>query len=463
VKSTIAPADDTAEDRAQDRAPRQLVRLSVMIDEAEFDRDIDKAFLKIGREARLPGFRAGKVPRKVLEARIGLAAARDEAIRDAVPNYLALSVREHDIDLIATPEIEITGGAESGPVSFDALCEVRPVVTVPGYRGLRVELASPTASDAEIDEAIDVERRRHGNLVDVDRAAMVGDHVTLSLAATRDGEPVPALNTEDWLYEVGKGWVAEGFDDHICGATVGAELAFSAKPSGMDEPADFVVGVSNVQTLELPEVTDDWVGENFSEFDTVAAWRASVAEKLGAGKLNQARNMFIERATTALVELVDAPVPDSMVNSDLQSRVQATVQQFQSNGISIDQWLSMTGQSADDFIAALKEQSIKAVKVDLALRAVAAAESIEVTEEDLNAEYARIALRARQKASEVRKVYEKNDAVTDLLAQIRKNRALDIVLEHAHVVDDSGAKIDSDLLLGNHDHNHDHDHDHEEH
>lgn len=476
MKSTIAPADDpravaaTGDEGGRDgggdtlveRTPRQLVRLTVTIDEAEFDRDIDQAFRKIGREARLPGFRAGKVPRKVLEARIGLAVAREEAIRDAVPNYLAQSVREHDIDLIATPEIEIIGGTESGPVSFDAVCEVRPIVTVAGYGGLRVELAGPTASEAEIDEAIDVERRRHGNLVDAGRPARIGDHVTLSLAATRDGEPVPALNTEDWLYEVGKGWVAEGFDDHIVGTEVGAELSFSAKPSGMDEPADFVVGVSNVQMLELPEVTDEWVGENFGEFDTVAAWRWSVSEKLAAGKLNQARNSFIERATTALAELVDAPVPDSMVSGDLQSRVQNTVQQFQSNGISIDQWLSMTGQSADDFINALREQSIKAVKVDLALRAVAAAESIDVTDEELNAEYARIAVRARQKASEVRKAYEKNDAVADLIAQIRKNRALDFVLEHAHVVDESGATIDNDLLLGKHDHDH-HDHDQEDH
>ena len=487
MKSTIASAedtravpeskgeaadDDTGKDGVTVPTPRKLVRLSVMIDEAEFDRDIDEAFRKIGREVRLPGFRAGKVPRKVLEARIGLAAAREEAIRDAVPNYLAQSVREHDVDLIATPEIEVTGGTENGPVSFDALCEVRPVVMVPGYRGVRVELVNPAATDSEIEEAVDVERRRHGTLVDADRPAKVGDHVTLSLEATRDGEPVPALNTEDWLYEIGKGWVAEGFDDRLVGATVGAELEFTANPSGMDEPADFVVGVSNVQELVLPEVTDEWVSENFGEFDTVQAWRSSVADKIATSKLNQARNVFIDRATSALAQLVDAPAPDSMVSGDLQARIQNTVQQFQSNGISIDQWLSMTGQSADDFVAALKEQSVKSVKVDLALRAVAAAEAIEVNDEDLNAEYARIAVRARQKVTEVRKAYEKNDAVTDLIAQIRKNRALDVVLEQAKVVDEFGASIDNDLLLGknehdhdhdHHDHDHDHDHDHHDH
>jgi len=471
VKSTIEHAEDTreavpaadGEGAGAAPTPRQLVKLAVSIDEADFDRDIDQAFRKIGREATLPGFRAGKVPRKVLEARIGIAAARDEALRDAVPSYLAQAVREHDIDLIATPEVEITGGADEGPVSFEAVCEVRPVITVPGYGGLRVELPSPAASDTEIDEAVDTERRRQGALVEAERPIASGDHVTLTLAGTRDGEPVPGLNTEDWLYEVGKGWVAEGFDDRLIGSTAGDELSFSANPSGMSEPADFEVTITTVQELVLPKITDEWVSENLGEFDTIDAWRGSIAERLGTQKLNQARNLLIERATTALAELVDVPAPDSMVSGDLQARVQNTVQQFQSQGISIDQWLSATGQSADSFIEALKEQSVKAVKVDLALRAVATAEAIEADDDDLNAEYARIAMQVRQKASEVRKAYEKNDAVTDLKAQMRKSKALDWLLEHAEVVDEGGNAIDTDLLLGKtHDHDHDHDdHDHE--
>ena len=472
MKSTIEPAEDTREvalpaDGEGEGAvpiPRQLVKLSIVIDEADFDRDIDQAFRKIGREATLPGFRAGKVPRKVLEARIGLAAARDEALRDSVPSYLAKAVREHDIDLIATPEVEITGGVDEGPVSFDAVCEVRPVVTVPGYGGLRVELPSPVASQEEIDEAVDAERRRQGSLVDVTREIKSGDHVTLTLVGTREGEPVPGLNTEDWLYEVGKGWVAEGFDGRLIGSSVGAELSFSANPSGMTEPADFEVTISNAQELVLPEVTDQWVDENLGEFDTVEAWRASIADRIGGQKLNQARNLLVERATTALAELVDVPAPDSMVSGDLQARVQNTVQQFQSQGISIDQWLSATGQSPDSFIESLKEQSMKAVKVDLALRAVAAAEGLDVDDDDLNAEYARVALQVRQKASEVRKAYEKNDAVTDLVAQMRKTKALDWVIEHAEVVDATGAAINTELLLGKHDHDHDHDgHDHDGH
>src|SRR6185295_16205047 len=207
--------------------------------------------------------------------------------RDAVPQYLANAVRDHDVDLIATPNIEFTGGQESGPVSFDATCEVRPEITVPGYGGLRVELTSPVATDADIDEAVEAELRRQGSLVDVDRPVQSGDQVTINLAGTRDGEPVAGLNTEDWLYQVGSGWVAPGFDGELLGASVGDELTFTATPNGTSEPADFVVNVSKVQETELPELTDEWVSENLGEFETIEEWEAALAERIGAAKLSQ--------------------------------------------------------------------------------------------------------------------------------------------------------------------------------
>ena len=458
----------------EDAPGKRLVKLSLTVEEAEFDRDIDQAFRKIATEVRLPGFRNGKVPRKVLEARIGLGPAREQALRDAIPVYLASAVREHDIDLIATPQVEITGGEEEGPVSFDATCEVRPEITVPGYGGLRVELASPLASDDDIDQAVRAELRRHGSLVDVDRPVQSGDHVTINLNGTRDGAPVIGLTTEDWLYEVGQGWVAPTFDAELLGATKGADLSFTATPNGTEEPADFAVTVTNVQEMVLPELTDTWVDENIGEFDTVEAYRASIAERIGASKLNQARNSFIDRVTTALAELVEVDAPESMVNGDLQARVQNTIQQFQQQGISIDQWLAATGQDAESFIATLRVQSEKAVKVDLALRAVAVAEGIDATDDDLDAEYERIAVQVQQKAKQVKRAYETNDAVTDLMSQIRKSKALDWLIHHVEIVDLEGQPVDRDLILGHthdedgghghdHDHDHDHAHDHDDH
>jgi trigger factor len=458
VKSTL--------ENIEDSPGKRLVKLSLTVDEAEFDRNIDQAFRKIANEVRLPGFRAGKVPRKVLEARIGLAPAREQALRDAIPEYLARAVREHDIDLIATPEVEITAGEEDGPVSFDATCEVRPEITVPGYGGLRVELPAPQATDEDIDQALKAELRRHGSLIDVDRAAEAGDHVTLDLAGTRDGEPVIGLTTEDWLYEIGQGWVAPEFDAELIGSVTGAELAFTATPNGTSEPADFAVTVKNVQEMVLPELTDEWVDENIGEFDTVEGYKASIGDRIDEQKLGQARNVFVERVTSALAELVEIDAPEAMVNGDLQARVQNTVQQFQAQGISIDQWLQATGQDSASFVEALRVQSTKAVKVDLALRAVATAEGLEVSDDDREREYERIAMQVRQKPAQVRKAYEANDAVADLTAQILKTKALDWLLHHAEVVDPDGQPIDRELVIGHthddHDHDHD-DHDHDDH
>jgi trigger factor len=451
VKSSVEPLEGNK------------VKVSVAIDEAEFDRDIDRAFKAIAREVNLPGFRAGKAPRRVLEARIGIGPAREQALREAIPQYLAKAVREHDVDLIATPEVEITGGQEEGPVEFDATCEVRPEVTVPGYGGLRVELPVIEPTDDELDEVVQSELRTHGVLEDVERPAELGDFLVLDLEATRDGEPVTGLQTEDWSYELGQGWVAETFDDELVGASAGDRVSFSATPKGTEEAADFEVTVQRVQTMVLPELSDDFVSENFGEFDTVDDWRASVRERLREGKLNRARQLLPAKLGEALAGLVDVEPPGAMVDSEVQSRLQNTVRQFQAQGIDLGAWLSATGQDPNGFVDGLREPSIVAVKTDLALRAVAAAEGLEVDDGDLELEYARLAMRFGQKAKDVRRAYERNDAVPELIAQIRTGKAFDWLLHHVELVDEHGTPLDRDLVLGHtHDHDHD-DHDHDGH
>ena len=435
MKSTVAPLEGNK------------VRLSVEVDEAEFDKDIDAAFRKIAHEVRLPGFRPGKAPRRVLEARIGVAPAREQALRDGIPVYLARAVREHEVDIIAQPEVDITAGNEDGPVVFDATIEVRPKVSVPGYGGLRVEIPSLEIDPTDIDAPVEAEQRRHGTLVDVDRPAVRGDQVTLDLAATRDGEPVAGLTTEDWLYEIGRGWVAESFDNELVGASAGDELQFTATPSGTDEPADFVVGVQKVQELALPELTDEWVAENVSEFETVADWRQAIATRLEAIRLGQARQAFVERTTQGLAELVDAEPPEPLVNSELQARAQGFVEQLQRQGIALENYLQLTGQTPDQLTDGLKDAAVRAVKADLGLRAVAEAEELDVDDDELDAEYARIATGLNMKAAQVRREYEKQDAVINLRTEMRNRKAFDWLLHRVEIVDPDGKMVDRSLLL----------------
>jgi trigger factor len=439
------------------------VKLSIEVDEAEFDRNIDAAFRKIAHEVRLPGFRPGKAPRRVLEARIGADAARGQAIQDAIPEYLTKAVREHEVDLIATPDVKVTGGEEAGILTFEATCEVRPEITIAGYNGLRVELVNPSLSEDELQEAITTELRRFGTLVDVDRAAEVGDNVVIDLEGLRDGEPVPGLNVDEWTYEIGRGWVAPGFDDQLTGSKKGDTLKFSAVPNGTEDSADFVVTVNRVQTLEIPELNDAWVAENIADAETVEEWRTSLRARYEEMRVNQMRRTVVDRMTDELAKLVVIEAPEAMVNADLQARVQNTIQQFQQQGIALDQWLSATGQDADSFIAGMKEQSEKAVKIDLALRAVASAQGIEITDADIEAEYEAIGVRVNEKTAKVRRAYEQNDAVTDLVAQMRKSQALEWLLHNSVYVDQNGTTLDTDTVLGEHDHDHDHDHDGHDH
>lgn len=454
VKSTCEPLEGNK------------VKLSVEVDEAEFDRDIDAAFRKLATQVRLPGFRPGKAPRKVLEARIGLEPARQQALQDSIPQYLAQAVREHEVDLIDTPDVELVSGSEGGTVAFDATCEIRPEITVPGYGGLRVELPSLEVEPDEIDTAMDAERRRHSSLVPVERPAARGDHVTLDLSATRDGEPLAGLQVEDWEYEIGQGWIADSFDDEVIGATAGDELSFSAVPKGTEEAADFTVKVTAVSELTLPELSDEWVADHLGEFDTVEAWREAIVERLREGRLGQVRNVVMDRVQSALAELVDIEPPQPMVENNLQQRVQGFVRQIGAQGISIEQWLSFTGQQPDQFMADMRERSGVAVKVDLALRAVATAENLEVTDADVEAEINRIAVQVGQKPAQVLKAYERNDALGDLRSELRKAQAMDWLLHRVEMVDPEGRAMDRDLVLGHShdDHEHDgHDHDDDDH
>src|SRR6266508_2904855 len=188
------------------------VKLSIEVDETEFDKAIDAAFRKIARDTRIPGFRPGKAPRRILEARFGTDVARDEALRDALPDYYEQALREQAVDPIAPPEIEITGGQESGPVQFEAVVEIRPQVSVAGYQGLRVTVANPAVDEEEVDRQLDRLRDQFGELQTVSRPARDGDHILIDLSGYRHSEQIEGLTADDFLYELGSGSVVPELD-----------------------------------------------------------------------------------------------------------------------------------------------------------------------------------------------------------------------------------------------------------
>jgi trigger factor len=419
------------------------VKLTVQVDEEEFEKAIDAAFRRIAREVRVPGFRPGKAPRRILEARFGKESGRAEALREALPNYYSQAIRDNDVDAIAAPEIDITGGEESGPVSFDAVVEIRPQLKLAGYGGLRVEVPNPVVSDEDIDAQVDRLRSNFGELVEVGRPARDSDHLTIDLKGSRDGQDVPGLTTDDFLYELGSGTVLPELDVRLQGARPGDILAFDVElPDGA---VNLKVLVKNLKEKVLPEVTDEWASEA-SEFDTVAELRHAEAERIGTIKRLQANLALRNNALEALVQLVDIDPPAPLIEAEVERRVHDLQHRLEGQKVSIEQYLQATGQTAEQLVTSLREQAGPSVKADLALRAVADAEGIEPTDEDIDAEIERLASSYDTKPATLRRNLERADQMSAVRSDWRKNKALEWLVDHVEVVDDEGQPIDRKLF-----------------
>ena len=440
MKSTVEPLEGNK------------VRLSIEVDETELEPAVEAAFKRIAQEVRLPGFRPGKAPRKLLEARLGPGVAREEALREAVPGFYADAITTHEVDAIASPEIDITEGAETGPVTFEAIVEIRPTVEISGYEALQVEIAAPTPTDDEIDEQIERMREQYAELVTVDRPAADGDIVVIDIEGSRDGEPLEGFSATAYGFEVGAGSAIPEIDENLRGASAGDSLSFTGDDHTHDEddevdhgPIDFTVEVHEVQEKNLPDLDDAWAAEA-SEFATLDELRADLRERMARSRAAQAQSAIRENTAAAVSALVDAEPPEALVSGEMQDRIQNMAMRLQAQGIQLDQFLQMTGQSQETFVEGLRETAHQAVLVDLALRAVAEAESIEVTDADLEAELADVAEQVGEPIERVRSQFESGGQLPAVRSDLRKQKALDWLIERAEIVDPEGNSIDRDEL-----------------
>ena len=431
MKTDLTPLDDGR------------VKLTIEVDEAAFEEQISEAFKRIAREVRIPGFRPGKAPRRVLEARIGTEVARTEALESAIPQYYATALRDHLVDAIAPPDIDLTSGQESGPLAFDAVVQVRPEIDVEGYRELRIEVPATAPSDDEVDEQVDRIRAQFADLEDVSRPAIDGDHVSIDIVGQLDGEPVPGLTADDYLYEVGQGAVVPELDAQLRGSKAGDILAFdAAHPTEPDERIDFRILVKQVKQRVLPDLTDEWVDEN-SEFTTVEELRADIIERMTRVQRYRARITAQQKLSAALGDLVtDELVPDAMVDSDAAERLHQFAHRLEDRGVSLDDWMSQSGSSVEDLQREASDDARSSAKVDLALRAVARLEGLEVSDGEVDAEIGRLAEQYGQDREQLRTAFESGDGLMGIRSELLKRKAADWLLDEVEIVDSEGRPVD---------------------
>ena len=435
MKSTVETLDDNR------------VKLSVEVDEETFDVAVDAAFKRIAKEVRMPGFRPGKAPRRLLEAQFGSAVGREEALREAMPEYYAQAVIEHDADVVAPPEIEITGGQEDGPVQFDAVVEIRPSVSAAGYDGLRVEIPNPVASDEEIDEQIDNLRRNFAELFAVERAAADEDHVTIDIEATHGDEPVPGLTTTDYDYLLGSGAVVPEIDENLRGASAGDEIEFSADHPDPEEeePLQFSITVKEVKEAVLPDLDDEFAKTN-SEFETVEDLRADMADRMNTMRIQQA-NMAVQQNTAeALAALVTDEIPESMIENEINARIQDLVQRLQQQGMDVGAYLEAVGQTAETLAAEFREPAEQAVKVDLALRSVADLQGLVPDDDRIDEVIAEMAGPSGQDPDELKARLAEVGQISALRADLAKQAAMEWLTDNVELVDEHGEAIDREAL-----------------
>jgi trigger factor len=422
------------------------VRLHVSIPEAEFERAIDAAFRKLAGEVKIPGFRPGKAPRKLLEARLGPDVARDHALRDSLPRYYAQAVDSESLDTIAAPEIDITAGEDGGDVEFDAVVEVRPVVELADYEGLRVEIPAPAVTEEAVDGQVEALRDRFADLEDSVRPLVEGDFAQIDIKGYVHDEAIDALTATDYLYEVGSGLLVPKLDEELTGKRPGDILKFNdTLPERFGERAgeevSFQVLVKETKRKVLPDVTDEWASEA-SEFDTVDELRADIRRRLELVNRVQSQMAARDKVLDAAAELVTIDVPDALVQQEMEQRLHDMAHRLEAQGITIQQYLAATGVEEQELVQQVRASAERAARADLALRAVAAQEGIDVTDEELEQEIGRIAERLEEKPPKVRRDLERRGILEAVRSDIARGKALRFLVDHAEVVDEAGNPLD---------------------
>jgi trigger factor len=422
------------------------VKLVVEVDEPEMAEAIDAAAAKLSKQVSIKGFRKGKVPKNVLMAHLGgPSALRNEAIRDSIPDFYAHAVSDTLIDPIAQPDINITAGEEEGVLVFEADVEVRPEVSVAGHGDLRVTIPSPVVTDDEVNAQIDRFRETDAVLNEVDRPIVTGDLVSMDVHVEQVASEEDPLDMSDFMYTVGSGTITEGVDELIVGMKAGEELKVNGN-IGQGAVATYELSLKKVQERELPELNDEWVQEN-TEWQSADEMRDTIFAQMRRMRVAEAQRTQRDSVLVALSDLVSADlVPDALVQDETNERLHDLGHRLEQQKLNLETFLQVTNQSSDQLLETLRADAVRAVRIDLALRALVREENLEPTDEEVDEELATTAEAMKVSADRLRTNLRDTGRVVTFRAEVAKMKASRWLIDHVTYVDPEGIEIDPNLL-----------------
>ena len=422
------------------------VKLVVEIDEPEMEKAIDTAATKLSKQVSIKGFRKGKVPKNVLMAHLGgPSVLRSEAIRDAIPDFYAHAVADTLIDPISQPDINITSGEEEGELVFEVDVEVRPEVYLSGQNELRVTIPSPVVTDQEVNAQIDRFRETDATLQDVDRPIVTGDLVTMDVHVQQIATDEDPLDMSDFMYTVGSGTITDGVDDLIVGMKSGEELKLNGNV-GNGVVATYEMKLKKIQERELPELSDEWVQEN-TEWQSEEEMRDAILSQMRKMRIVEAQMSQRDAVLMALSDLVSEDVvPDALIQDETNERLHDLGHRLEQQKLNLEKFLQVTNQSSDQLLETLRADALRAVRVDLALRALVKAEDLEPTDDEIDKELETTAASMNVTAELLRTNLRDTGRVITFRAEVAKMKASRWLTDHVTYVDPEGIEIDRALL-----------------
>jgi trigger factor len=424
------------------------VRLTVEVPFDELKPTVDDAYKRLAQQVRVQGFRPGRVPPRIIDQRLGRDYVLNEALPEALSHFYVDAVRDNEVDVLGRPEVDVTEFADGQPLVFTAEVDVRPEVTLPEYQGLEVTVDDVEVTDEDLTTQLDGLRDRFASLTPVEREVATGDFVSIDLSATVDGEPVPGAEATGMSYEVGSGTMIEGLDDVLVGASVDDERTFPTELVAGDfagRTADVTVTVRGVKVKELPELDDEFA-EKASEFDTLAELTENTRTRLESSKRTEQGIAARDKVLELLVERSELELPSGAVAAEVEARENALDAQLEQWGLTKDAYLRHQKETSEEHDAHVRTEAEQAVRAQFVLDAVAKAEQVGVDQQEV---IEQIFLRAQRMGiapDQYARMLEDSGQTLLLLTEVRRAKALALVLQSAKITDASGREVDLSAL-----------------
>ncbi|MBD9723380.1 trigger factor [Streptomyces caniscabiei] len=423
------------------------VRLSIEVPFEELKDSLDAAYKKINQQVTVKGFRKGKIPARVIDQRFGRGAVLEEAVNDALPKFYTDAVNEAELNVLGQPEVDITELKDGETLNFTAEVDVRPTIEIPDYSGIEVEVDAVEVTEEDVEKAVEQLRERFASTSPVERAAEDGDVVTLDLEAKVDGEILEDGVAEGVSYTIGSGELLDGIDDAVKGLEAGGETTFTSELKGgsaAGKEAEVTVKVSQVAARELPALDDEFA-QLASEFDTLEELRADSRKRLENMKQYDQATQAQERVLEKLLELVEVPVPEKLLEDEINTRKHNLEHhQLGQMGLDLEKYLEIQGKTVEEFDAETKEAAVKGIKTQFVLDELVSKEKLNVNQEELTEHLMRRAASSGMSPDQFAQAVVQNNQVQLLVGEVARGKALALVVESSTVKDTNGEIVDLD-------------------